>query len=220
MGTQWPQNCKMLTLTLVSSYKFGYNLNIAVYFIHILWGLIKNYKRSLEIIIQSHHMIRLRTLPYYVSQFSRSGVSDSLRLHGLQHTRPPCPLPSPRACSNSCPSSRWCHPTISSSVVPFSSCPQSFPASGSFQMSQFFTSGGQSVGASASASVLAMNIQDWSPLGWTGWISLQSKGLSRVFSNTTVQKHQFFGTQLSLWSNFTSIYDFWKNHLDRPLLAK
>ena len=128
-------------------------------------------------------------------------MSNSLRAHGLQLAKPPCLSPTPRVYSNSCPLSRWCHPTISSSVVPFSSCLQSFPASGSFQMSQFFTSGGQSVGVSASVSVLAMNIQDWSPLGWTGWISLQSKGLSRVFSNTTVQKHQFFGTQLSLWSN-------------------
>ena len=115
-----------------------------------------------------------------------------------QHARPPCPSPAPRVYPNSCPLSWWCHPTISSSVVPFSSCPQSFPASGSFQMSQLFTSGGQSIGVSASTSVLPMNTQDWSPLGWTGWISLQSKGLSRVFSNTTVQKHQFFGTQLSL----------------------
>ena len=112
--------------------------------------------------------------------------------------RLPCPSPSPGACSNSNPLSQWCHPTISSSVVPFSSCPQSFPASGSFQMSQFFTSGGQSIRISASTSVLPMNTQDWSPLGWTGFISLQSKGLSRVFSNTTVQKHQFFGAQLSL----------------------
>ena len=109
--------------------------------------------------------------------------------------------PTPRACSSSCPLNWWCHPTISYSVAPFSSCLQSFPAAGSFQMSQFFTSGGQSIGASASASVLPMNIQDWSPWGWTGWISLQSKGLSRVFSNTTVQKHQFFGAQPSLWSN-------------------
>ena len=131
-------------------------------------------------------------------QFSRSVVSDSLWPHGLQHTRPPCPSPTPRAYSNSCSLSRWCHPTISSSVVPFSSLLQSLPASGSFQMSQFFTSGGQSIRVSASASVLPMSIQDWSPLGWTGWISLQSKGFSRVFSNTTVQKHQFFGTQLSL----------------------
>ena len=123
---------------------------------------------------------------------------DFLRPHELQHTRPPCPSPTPRACSNSCPSSRWCHPTISSSVVPFYSCLQFFPASGFFQMSQFFTSNGQSIGASASASVLPMNIQDWFPLGWTGWISLQSKGLSKIFSNTTVQKHQFFGAQLSL----------------------
>ena len=131
-------------------------------------------------------------------QFSRSVMSDSLRPHGLQHTRPPCPSPTPRAYSDSCPLSQRCHPTISSSVVPFSSCLQSFPASRSFQMSQLLTSGGQSIGVSASASVLPMNTQDWSPLGWTGWISLQSKGCSRVFSNTTVQKHQFFGAQLSL----------------------
>ena len=116
-------------------------------------------------------------------------MSDSLGLHGLQHPRLPSPSPTPRACSNSCPSNRWCHLTISFSVVPFSSCLQSFPASRSFPMSQFFASGGQNIGASAS--VLSMNIQDWSPLGWTGWISLQSKGLSRVFSKTTVQKHQF-----------------------------
>ena len=131
-------------------------------------------------------------------QFSRSVVSDSLRPHGLQHARPPCTSPTPGACSNSCPSSQWCHPFISSSVIPFSSCLQSFLASGSFPMSQFFASGGQSIGVSASASVLLMNIQDWFPLQWTGWISLQCKGLWRVFSNTTVQKHQFFGTQLSL----------------------
>ena len=117
---------------------------------------------------------------------------------GLQHARLPCPSPTPGAYSNSWPSSRWCHPTTSSSVVPFSSRLQSFPATGTFPVSQFFTSGGQSIGASASASFLPMNIQDWSPLEWTGWISLQSKGLSRVFSNTTVQKHQFFGAQLSL----------------------
>ena len=134
-------------------------------------------------------------------QFSLSVVSDSLQPRGLQHPRPPCPSPTPRAYSNSCPLSRWCHPTISSSVDPFSSCLQSFPASGSFQMSQFFTSGGQTIGVSASASVLPMDIQDWFPLGWIGWISLQSKGLSRVFSNTTVQKHQFIGAQLSLWFN-------------------
>ena len=117
--------------------------------------------------------------------------------HGLQHARPPCPSPTPGVYSNSCPLSQWCHPTISSSVIPFSACPQSFPALGSFQMSQLFASGGQSIGVSASTSVLPMNTQDWSPLGWTGWISLQSKGLSRDFSNTTVQKHQFFGAQLS-----------------------
>ena len=134
-------------------------------------------------------------------QFSHSVMSNSLWPHESQHARPPCPSPTTGAYPNSCPSSRWCHPTISSSVVPFSSCPQSFPASGSFPMSQLFTSGGQSIGVSASTSVLSMNTEDWSPLGWTGWIFLQSKGLSRVFSNTTVQKHQFFGGQLSLQSN-------------------
>ena len=134
-------------------------------------------------------------------QFSHSVVSDSLQPHESQHARPPCPSPTPKVYSKSCPSSRWCHPAISSSVVPFSSCPQSLPASGSFPMSQFFAWGGQSIGVSALASVLPINTQDWS-LGWTGWISLQSKGLSRVFSNTTVQKHQFFGAQLSSQSNF------------------
>ena len=119
-------------------------------------------------------------------------MSDSLQPHELQHTRPPCPSPTPRVYPNSCPLSWWCHPAISSSVVPFSSCPQSFPASESFQMSQLFASGGQSIGVSASTSVLTMNTQDWSPLGWTGWITLQSKGLSRVFLNTPVQKHQFW----------------------------
>ena len=131
-----------------------------------------------------------------VSQFSHSVMSDSLRSHGLQHVRSLCPSLTPRVYSNSCPWSQWCHPTISSSVIPFSHL-QSFPASRSFQMSLFFASGGQTIGVSASASVLPVNIQDWSPLGWTGWISLQSKGLSRVFSNTTVQKRQFFCAQLS-----------------------
>ena len=130
------------------------------------------------------------------AQFSSSVVSDHLWTHGLQHSRPPSLSPASRVYANSYPSSRWCHPTISSSVVPFSSHLQTFPASGSSPMSQFFLSGGQSVGVSASASVLSMNILDWFPLGWTGWNSLQSKGLSRVFSNTTVQKHQFFSAQL------------------------
>ena len=134
-------------------------------------------------------------------KFSRSVVSNSLRPHGLQRPRLPCLSPTPETCSNSCPSSQWCHPAISSSVVPFSSCPQSFPASRSFQMSQLFTWGGQSIGVSASTSVLPMNIQDWFPLEWTDWISLQSKGFSRVFSNTTVQKHQFFSAQPSSQSN-------------------
>ena len=144
-------------------------------------------------------------------QFSHSVLSDFLRPHEPQHARPPCPSPTPGVYPNSCPLSWWCHPAISSFVVPFSFCPQSFPASGSFQMSQLFTSGGQSIGVSTSASVLPMNTQDWSLLGWTGWISLQSKGLSRVFSNTTVQKHQFFGSQPSSQSN---------SHIHTWLLAK
>ena len=135
-------------------------------------------------------------------QFSHSVISDSLQPHGLQHARPPCPSPTRWAYPNSCPLSWWCYPTLSSSVVLFSSCPQSFPASGSFQMSQLFTSGGQSIGVSASTSVLPMNTQDWSPLGWTGWISFQSKGLSRVFSNhrskaSILQHSAFFIVQLS-----------------------
>ena len=134
-------------------------------------------------------------------QFSHSVMSDSLWPHESQHTRPPCPSSTPGVHSNSCPSSRWWHPAISSSLIPFSSCPQSLPASGYFQMCQLLAWGGQNIGVSASASVLPMNTQDWSPLGWTGWISLQSKGLSRVFSNTTVQKHQFVGAQLSSQSN-------------------
>ena len=134
-------------------------------------------------------------------QFSCSVVSDSLQSHELQHTRPPCPSPTPGVHPNPCASSWWCHPAISSSVVPFSSCPQSLPAPESFPMSQLLAWGGQSSGLSASASVLPMNTQDWSPLEWTGWISLQSKGLSRVFFNTTVQKDQFFGTQPSSQSN-------------------
>ena len=131
-------------------------------------------------------------------QFSPSVMSNSLQLHGLQHARPPCPSPTSRVYPNSCPLSQWCHPTISSSVFPFSSHLQSFPASGSFKMSQLFAWGGRSIGVSASTSVLPRNTRDWSPLGCTVWISLQSKGLSRVFSNTTVQKHPFFSPQPSL----------------------
>ena len=134
-------------------------------------------------------------------QFSHSFVSDSLQPYESQHARPPCPSPTPGVHSDSRPSSQWSHPSISSSVVPFSSCPQSLPASESFPMSQLLAWGGQSTGVSASASVLPTNTQNWSPLGWTSWISLQSKGLSRVFSNTKVQKHQFFGAQLSSQSN-------------------
>ena len=156
-------------------------------------------------------------------QFSRSVVSDSLWPHESQHARPPCPSPTPRVHSDSCPSSQWCHPAISFSVVPFSSCVQSLPASESFPMSQCFTWGGQSIGVSASASVLPMNTQDWSPLGWTGWISLQSKRLSKVFAKTTVQKHQFFGTHLSSQSNshiHTWPLEKTQPWLDRPFLAK
>ena len=156
-------------------------------------------------------------------QFSRSVVAYSLWPHESLHTRPLCPSPTPGVYPNPCPSSWWCHPAISSSVIPFSSCPQSLPASGSFPISQLFPWGGQSTGVSASTSVPPMNTQDWSPLGWTGWISLQSKGLSRVFSNITVQKHQFFGAQLSSQSN--SHIHTWplekpQPGLDRPLLAK
>ena len=156
-------------------------------------------------------------------QFSRSVLSDSLQSHELQHAIPPCPTPTPEVHPNSCASSQWCHPAISSSIIPISSCPQSLPASKSFPMSQLFTWGGQSIGVSALASVLPMNTQDWSPLGWTGWISLQSKGLSRVFSSTTVQKHQFFGTQLSSESNsYIHTWPLIKPYpwVDRPLLAK
>ena len=148
----------------------------------------------------SHHLIFLyilKWIQFSSVQFSRSVVSDSLWPHELQHARPPCPSLTPRVYPKFCPFCWWCHPTISFSVVPSFFCLQSFPTSRTFQMSQLFTTGSQSIGYSASTSVLPMNTQDWSPLEWTGWISLQSKGLSRVFSNTTVQKHQFFSTQLS-----------------------
>ena len=145
-------------------------------------------------------------------QFSCSVVSDSLWPHEPQHARPPCPSPTPSVHPDPCPLSRWCHPTISSSVVPFSSCLQSFPAWGSFPLSQFFTSGGQSIGVSASTSVPPMNTQDWSPLGWTGWISLQSKGLSTVFSYTTAQKHSSSVFSFLYSPTLTSMHDHWKNH--------
>ena len=154
--------------------------------------------------------LSITSIVFSLVQFSRSVVSDSLWPHESQHARPPCPSQTPGVYSNTCLSSWWCHPAISSSVVPFFSCPQSLPASGSFPISQLFTWGGQNIGVSASASVLPMNIQDWSPLGWTGWISSQSRGLSTVFSNITVQKNQFFGAQLSLWSN--SHISIWKSN--------
>ena len=150
---------------------------------------------------KSHNIPLSQRIIHQGLQFSPSVVSNSLWSHGLQHTRLLCPSPTPGVHLNSCPLSQWWHPTISSSVVLFSSCPQSFPASGSFPMSRLFASGGQSIGASASASVLPMNIQDWFPLGWTGLIALLSKGLSRLFSSTTIWKHQFFSAQPSLWSN-------------------
>ena len=167
-----------------------------------------------SIIYQALLLVNLMTLWTFILksvQFSHSVMSDSLWPHRLQNARLPCLSPTPRAGSNSCPSSQWCHPTISSSVIPFS-FHQSFPASGSFPMSQFFASGGQSIGAPASASVLPMSIQDWFPLGWTGWISLQSKGLSRVFSNTAVQKHRSLALIFLYSSSLTSIHDHWKNY--------
>ena len=163
---------------------------------------LKKYKVVKYIYILSLRIISLQQQRWTsVHQFCHSVMSNSLGPHGLQHTRLPCPSPTPGVYSNSCPLSWWCHPTISFSVIPFFSHLKSFPASGSFQMSQLLASGGQSIGVSVSASVLQMNIQDWSPLGLTGWISFLSKGPSRVFSNTTVQKHQFFSTQLSSYSN-------------------
>ena len=161
------------------------------------WNQVGAKGYSPEILGPSTHLSSLLYLLLLL--FSHWVVSDSLWPHGLKHTRLPCPSLSPKVCSNSCRLSRWCHPTISCFVAPFSCCPQSFPASGSFLMSQFFPSGGQSIGASASASVLPMNIQDLFALGWAGWISLLPKGLSGVFSSTRVWKHQFFGAQPSLW---------------------
>ena len=170
-----------------------------------------NFELICEISVKGRHYHFLQNDISSV-QFSHSVMSDSLRPHEPQHTRPPCLSPTPGVHPNPCPLSQWCHPTISSSVVPFSSHLQSFPASGSFQMSQLFASGGQSIAVSASTSVLPMNTQDWSPLVWSGWISLQSKGLPRVFSNTTVQKHQFFVLSFLYSPTLTSIHDHWKNH--------
>ena len=174
------------------------------------WANVKlNFEVLPDISVSFYTCIRNNVFPTYFLfftyfrsvQFSRSVVSDSVQLHESQHARPPCPLPTSGVHSDSRPSSQWCHQVISSSVVPFSSCPQYLPASQSFPMSQLFAWGSQSTGVSALASFLPKNTQDWSPLEWTSWISLQSKGLSRVFSNTTVQKHQFFGTQPSSQSN-------------------
>ena len=202
-------------------WSFNFTINISNKYsglisFRINWFDILAVRRTLKSLLQHHNLkiLILRCSAFFTIQLSHlymttekiiSSVqfirlvrSDSLQPHEPQHARPPCTSPTPRLHPNPCPLSQWCHQTISYSVIPFSSCPQSFPASGSFQMSQLFAWGGQSIGASASTSVLPMNTQDWFPLGWTGWISLQSKGLSRVFSNTTVQKHQFFSAQLSL----------------------
>ena len=164
------------------------------------------------VLINSFRILEInQSLTALSVQFSHSVVSNSMRPHESQHARPPCPSPTPRVYSNPCPSSRWCHPTISSSVVPFSSCPQSLLASESFSMSQLFAWGGQSIRVSTLASVLPKNTQDWSPLGWTGWISLQFKGLLRVFSNTTVQKHQSSALSFLHSPTLTSIHYHWKN---------
>ena len=168
-----------------------------------IWGRMDTCVCMTEFLYWPPATITMLFISYQFSsvQFSCSVVSNSLRPHEAQHAWPPCPTQTPGVYSNSCTSSRWCHPAISSSVIPFSSWPQSLPASGSFPTNQLFAWGSQSTGVSTSASVLPMNTQDWSPLGWTGWISLQSKGLSRVFSNTIVEKHQFFSAQLSSQSN-------------------
>ena len=181
--------------------------------------------KNIELISTSSHYLHpglwnlyLMQVQFSSVQFICSVVSDSLRPHESQHTNTPCPSPTPGIHSDSCPSSQWCHPAISSSVVPFFSCPQSLPASKSFPMSQLFTWGGQSTGVSALASFLPKKFRGWSPSEWTGWISLQFKGLSRVFSNTTVQKHQFFGAQLSSQSN-SHIYT-WPLALTRRTLVE
>ena len=171
-------------------------------------------------IIHVRNNVKALRIVYFITfssvQFSCSVMSDSLQPHESQHARPPCPWQTPRVYSNSCPLSWWCHPAISSSVISFSSCSQSLPASGSFPMSQLFPWGGQSTGVSASASVFPINTQGWSPLGWTGWISLKSKGLSRVFSNTIVQKHHLSGLSFLHSPTLTSIHDHWKNHSHLP----
>ena len=185
-------------------YRFFQNFCICdfyYYFELLNLNLFPNVESHLSIIWKAFFTTIWPQITLNFLQFSRSVVSDSLRPHESQHARPPCPSPTPGVHSDSCPSSQWCHPAISSSVVPFSSCPQSLPAPGSFPMSQLFAWGGQSTGVSALASFLPKKSQGWYPSEWTGWISLQSKGLSRVFSNTTVQKHQCFSAQLSSQSN-------------------
>ena len=196
---------------------------VVALFLKIWFTIAPDWKKTVYWIIKDTFIHYLFCVEFSSVQFSHSVMFDSFRPHALQHARPPCPSPTPGAYPNSCPLSQWCHPAISSSVSPFSSCPQSLPALGSFPMSQLFSWGGQNTGVSASASVLPMNTQDWSPLGWTGWISLQSKGLSRVFSNTTVQKHQFLGTQFSFFSfffNFILFLNLAHSHLTHPDAGK
>ena len=179
---------------------------------HFSWCHTKHYL-TIAIKGQANFHSAINAVPSLAHHhFNSSVISDSLQPHGVQDVSFPCLSWNPGVCSNSCPLSQWCHPTISSSVVPFSSYLQSFPASESFQMSQFFISGGQSIGTSTSTSVLPMNIQDWFPLGLTGGISLQSKGLSRAFSNTAIQKHQFFGASILYGPTLRSICDYWKKH--------
>ena len=177
-----------------------------IFFFNIFWKFV--YHKILNVL----QMTLCHVVYISLVQFSHPVVPDSLWPYGLQHARPPCPSQSPQAYSNSCPSSQWCHPTISSSVISFSSHLQSFPALGSFPICQFFPSSGQSIGVSASVSVLPMSIQDWFPLEWIGYISLQSKGLSRIFPNTTVQNHQFFMLSFLHTPTLTLIHDYWKNH--------
>ena len=205
VGHDWRDTASAVILDQASSWEP--HLNLKKYIFNFNWRII-----ALQYCVGFCQTTVWISHRFSSVQFSSSVVSDSLQPHESQRARPPCPSPTPRDYSNSYPLSRWCHPAISSSVVPFSSCPQSLPASGSFPMSQLFASGGQSIGVAASATVLPMNTQDWSALGWTGWISLQSKGLSRVFSNTIVQKHQFFSAQLSWQSNSHIQHDHWRNH--------
>ena len=199
------QMCFPVPSSTIANLLYNPSTELLFYTVMTIWYPLKSicslFLSNIFIMSSTSASISLVIQNFYSVQFSHSIVSDSLRPHELQHVRPPCPSPTPRVHPDSRPSSQWCHPSISSSVVPFSSCPQSLPASESFPMSQLFAWGGQSTGVSVLASFLAKKSQGWSPSEWTGWISLQSRRLSRVFLNTTVQKHQFFGAQPSSQSN-------------------